>query len=143
MSENSSITKEKKKLTYEDIVDRVRQTYENADARAIWNHVAVQVNVTGEGAGAFYIEVADRFVSVEPYDYYDRDGLITASGPTIMAIANGDTTYEEELKKGTLRLDGNMEAFRELRKIKFPTVKAKVTKTKTCKGKSTEKVTKK
>lgn len=121
-------------MTYEEIVNAVRHTYENADARAIWNHIAVQVNVTGEGSGAFYIEVAGRAVSVEPYDYYDRDGLITASGETIMAIAGGKTTFQEEYEKGNLRMEGNMEKLRELVKInlKAPSEVKKVhTKSKT------------
>ena len=106
-------------MTYEEIVNAVRNTYENADARAIWNHIALQVNIVGEGSGIFYVEIAERAVTVEPYDYYDRDGLITASGDVILAIANGKTTFKEEYEKGTLRLEGNMEKLQELRKLKL------------------------
>ena len=49
-------------MTYEEIVEKVREDYEYADARAIFEHVAVQFNITGEGSGIFYIEVADRKV---------------------------------------------------------------------------------
>lgn len=109
-------------MTYEEIVHCVRDVYENADAREIYEHIAIQVNVTGEGAGAFYIEVAGRAVCVEPYDYHDRDGLITASAETILAIAHGKTTYEEALQDGRLSLQGNMEKFRKFARIKpkFP-----------------------
>ena len=55
-------------MTYEELVLRVRDVYENADAREVFEHIAVQVNVEGEAAGAFYLEVADRQVCVEPYD---------------------------------------------------------------------------
>lgn len=124
MSEIKVIKEDSTKvLTYEEIVEAVRHTFENADARAIWNHIAVQVNVTGEGAGAFYIEVADRFVSVEPYDYYDRDGLITVPGTTIMAIAKHETTIEEEMQKGSLRYDGDAEKLKDLMSIKLPPCK--------------------
>ncbi|MBR1852907.1 MAG: SCP2 sterol-binding domain-containing protein [Lachnospiraceae bacterium] len=105
-------------MTYEEIVHCVRNAYENADAREIYEHIAVQVNVTGEGAGAFYIEVAGRAVCVEPYDYYDRDGLITASSETIVDIAKGDLSFEEAMQKGLLRLEGNMDKFGKLAKIK-------------------------
>ena len=63
-------------MTYEEIVEKVRNDYENADARAIFEHIAIQFNIKGEGAGIFYIEVADRNVCVEPYDYYDKDALV-------------------------------------------------------------------
>ena len=45
-------------MTYEELVLRVRDVYENADAREVFEHIAVQVNVEGEAAGAFYLEVA-------------------------------------------------------------------------------------
>lgn len=106
-------------MTYEEIVHCVRDVYENADAREIYEHIAVQVNVTGEGEGAFYIEVAGRAVCVEPYDYHDRDGLITASAETIIALCQGKKTYEEVLQNGEIRLEGNMEKFRKFAKIKL------------------------
>ena len=105
-------------MTYEEVVQCVRSAYENADAREIYEHIAVQVNVTGEGEGAFYIEVAGRAVCVEPYDYYDRDGLITASSETIVAIAKGELELEKALEQNLIRLDGNMDKFRKLAGIK-------------------------
>ena len=105
-------------MTYEEIVQCVRNAYENADAREIYEHIAIQVNVTGEGEGAFYIEVAGRAVCVEPYDYYDRDGLMTISSDTIVEIAQGNLTFEQALEKGLLQLEGNMDKFRKVAKIK-------------------------
>lgn len=105
-------------MTYEEIVQCVRTAYENADAREIYEHIAIQVNVTGEGEGAFYIEVAGRAVCVEPYDYYDRDGLMTISSDTIVEIAKGEMTFEQALEKGLLRLEGNMDKFRKVAKLK-------------------------
>ena len=63
-------------MTYEDLVYKVREVFENADARKILEHVAIQVNITGEGEGIFYVEIAERHICVEPYDYYDRDCLL-------------------------------------------------------------------
>ena len=40
----------------------------------------VMVDIVGEGAGAFYFEVAERACIVEPYNYYNHDGRIIASG---------------------------------------------------------------
>lgn len=105
-------------MTYEEVVHCVRDAYENADAREIYEHIAVQVNVTGEGEGAFYIEVAGRAVCVEPYDYYDRDGLLTASSETIADIAKGKLTFREAIDKGLLKVEGNMDKLTKLAKIK-------------------------
>ena len=41
-------------MTYKDIVERVREVFEYADARNIFEHIAIQINVTGEGEGIMY-----------------------------------------------------------------------------------------
>lgn len=94
-------------MTYEQIVDMVRKVFENADARTVYEHVAIQVNVVGEGEGIFYFEVADRQCCVEPYDYYDRDGLIITDAKTLCDLCNKKVTMSESLKNGTIKYDGD------------------------------------
>lgn len=106
-------------MTYEEIVDKVRDDYENADARAIFEHIAIQFNIKGEGAGIFYIEVADRKVSVEPYDYYDKDALVEISSEALIGLSDGTMTIKEVLEKGLLKEYGNIEKLKKLRKIVF------------------------
>lgn len=100
-------------MKYEDIVEKVREVYEYADAREIYEHIAIQVNVTGEGSGIFYIEVAQRMVCVEPYDYYDRDVLLVADSSTVIGIADGHIKYDEALADGRLELYGNADKFNQ------------------------------
>lgn len=116
-------------MKYEEIVDKVQSVFENADARDIFEHIAIQINIVGDGHGAFYLEVAHREICVEPYDYHDRDGLITATGKVLMDIADQKITFSEARDKGLIRLEGNMEKFRVLQKIKLPQ-KKKTTKSK-------------
>lgn len=106
-------------MTYDEIVDKVRTAYENADARDIFEHIAVQVNIIGEGEGTFYLEVADRHITVEPYEYYDRDALLIMSADTIFAIADGKTTFHDAYHSGALQCYGNMDKMRKLQKIVF------------------------
>lgn len=106
-------------MTYEEVVLKVREGLENADAREIYEHVAVQANIVGEGSGAFYIEVAERSVCVEPYDYVDRDGLLTADASTYIAIATGKITAKEAIENGSLRIEGNRDKLVLLSKIKL------------------------
>ena len=94
-------------MTYEQIVDMVRKVFENADARTVYEHVAIQVNVIGEGAGAFYFEVADRQCCIEPYDYYDRDGLIITDAQTLRDLCSKKVTMSESLRDGTMKYDGD------------------------------------
>ena len=76
-------------MTYEEIVKEAQKLVAKADASGISDHLAVQYNVTGEGEGAFYMEVKDGKVEVQPYDYKDRDILVTADGQTILDMMSG------------------------------------------------------
>ena len=76
-------------MTYEEIVANVKEAYASADASKVSEHVAFQFNITGEGEGAFYVEIKDGKINVEPYEYHDRDILVTANADTIIGLANG------------------------------------------------------
>jgi len=104
---NPRICEEVLCMTYEQIVDMVRKVFENADARTVYEHVAIQVNVVGEGEGIFYFEVADRQCCVEPYDYYDRDGLIITDAQTLRDLCSKKVTMSESLRNGTIKYDGD------------------------------------
>lgn len=75
-------------MTYEELVDEVKKAASKADASKIKDHVAFQFNITGEAQGAFYLEIDNGKVKVEPYEYYDRDVLITGSADNIIKIMN-------------------------------------------------------
>ena len=98
-------------MTYKEIVDRVREVFEYADARNVFEHIAIQVNITGESAGIMYIEIAQRQVSVEPYDYYDRDGLVTIDSRVLLDICDKKYTLRSAYKKGMLTYQGNERKF--------------------------------
>ena len=95
-------------MTYEELVKQVREAYADADASKVDGHVAFQFNVTGEGAGAFYLEVADGKVNVEPYEYYDRDVLVTTSADVILDIASGKLDPVKAYLTGKLKAEGDL-----------------------------------
>ena len=105
-------------MTYEEIFSNVREAFENEDARNIFEHIAIQVNVTGEGEGIFYIEAAQRAITVEPYDYYDRDAIVTLSSDTVLALAKGKIKYKEAADQGLLKIDGDIEKVRKIGAVK-------------------------
>ena len=96
-------------MKYEEIVSKVKKSYEQADASKVEGHLAVQVNVTGEGEGAFYIEVADAKLAVEPYEYFDRDFIISCDADAIVAIAAGKKVLGKEVEAGNVFVSGNFE----------------------------------
>lgn len=105
-------------MTYEEVVYKVRDGFEDADAREIFEHIAVQVNIFGEGSGAFYIEIANRSVIVEPYDYWDRDGLFSAPAEVLIDVADGKLTLREAVDKELIYVEGNMNKINQLLNLK-------------------------
>ena len=100
--------KGEKAMTYHELVEKVRTALVvKADASKIEEHIAVQVNVTGEAEGAFYIEIKDGVLCVEPYTYNDRDFLLTADAEEILAVAQGKKTLESAITEGTIAHEGD------------------------------------
>lgn len=95
-------------MTYEELVEKVREAYKDADAGKIKEHVAFQFNITGEAAGIFYLEIADGQIKVEPYEYHDRDVLVTTSAVTLLEIANGKQDPIKAFFTGKIRAEGNL-----------------------------------
>ena len=96
-------------MTFEELVTAVRDAYATVDVSNIHEHVAIEVHVRGEADGAFYIEIRKDGVAVEPYEYYDRDAIITTSAETILAIARGELDVEDADNSGTVRIRGNVD----------------------------------
>ena len=96
-------------MTYEEMVSIIKQANENADATAIREHVAIEVDVRGEAEGAFYIEIREGKVLVEPYEYYDRDAIITASAQVAIDVTTGKLGIEEAYNEGRLHIRGKFD----------------------------------
>lgn len=99
---------EEEKMTYEELVQRAKETYGTTDAGEIKEHVAIQFNITGEAAGAFYLEIRDGKVMVEPYEYYDRDVIVTCDAEHLIQIAEGKLGMEAAYLTGKIKAEGDL-----------------------------------
>ena len=88
-------------------------------------HLAVQVNIVGEGQGAFYIELLNGKVYVEPYEYYDRDCIFIITAEDFLAICEGTLDPVAAFTKGKLKIDGSIDKALEFSKIVENAKKAK------------------
>ncbi len=104
-------------MTYQELVKKLETAYAKADASAITDHVAVQFNVTGEGEGALYLEVADGKIDIQPYEYYDRDAIVTTNASALVDIATGKLNISEAYNRGILYVDGDLHKASLLEKI--------------------------
>ena len=76
-------------MTYEELVQKIKDIADASDASKIQDHVAFQFNIEGEAEGAFYLDIKDGKADVQPYEYYDRDVLITSTADTLLEIMDG------------------------------------------------------
>lgn len=95
-------------MTYQELVETLKKTVEVADASMVKDHVAIQFNVTGQAEGAFYLEIVDGKVKIEPYEYYDRDVLVTCPEDIILEILTGKQDFVEAFNEGKIQAEGNL-----------------------------------
>ena len=96
-------------MTYEEVFTQIKSIFMEADVSGEKEHVAFQFNVTGEGEGAFYAEVKEGTLCVEPYEYYDRDAVFTCTADTLFKLASGKLDPIFAFTTGKLRVEGNLE----------------------------------
>lgn len=108
-------------MTYEEVVKQVRTTFEDADARTVFEHVAFEIDIVGEAAGAMYFEVADRACVIEPYNYYDNDGVITTTAEVLLELARKRMGLSRALREGKVTFSGDERKLRLcIQNIKLP-----------------------
>ncbi len=95
-------------MKYEELVDNVRNATKRVKVSKTVGHVAFQFNVQGEAEGAFYLEIADGKVNVEPYEYYDRDIIIVTSADVIMQMVEGTVKPRAAYSNGQLKVYGDV-----------------------------------
>ena len=100
-------------MTYEEIVSKVRESLKDIDLSGAPEHAAFQFNITGEGEGAFYVEVSDGKINVEPYEYFDRDILVYTTAEDLIDVVEGRNDIINANLSGKITAEG------DLRKAEF------------------------
>ena len=97
-------------MTYEQIVEKVRAKYQDADVSAIEGTQAIQINLAGKNAeGIFYIEVKDGKVNVEPYDYHDNWATVTVAPTNLFKILDGKMDAAAAYTSGKVEISGDVD----------------------------------
>lgn len=103
-------------MKFDELVTKVRKVAEKAD---VSNHdfLAVQVNITGKESGVFYVEIKDHKISVEPYDYHDRNCAVTISLTDFNKLLDGKLDPVLAFGTGKLKVDGDVGKALEFSKL--------------------------
>lgn len=104
-------------MTYEQIVEKAQSIVAKGSAENIKDHLAIQYNITGEGAGSFYMEIKDGKISVCPYEYYDRDILVTGSAENILGMMEGKIDMVGAYLSGKIKAQGDFSKLDILKKL--------------------------
>ena len=102
-------------MTYDSVVQATRKKFLNADVSSVSGTLAFQINLIGKVEGIFYIEIKDG--QVEPYEYYDRNAILTVNATNFTKLINGKLDPVIAFTTGKLKVDGDINAALEL--IKF------------------------
>ena len=96
-------------MSYEAIVEKMREIIKEKDVSGIQEHLAYQFNITGEGEGIFYLEVSEGKVHVEPYEYYDRHVIFTCDADSLFKIIQGKLDPIKAVEEQKLMFEGDIE----------------------------------
>ena len=100
-----------KEITVNDVVAKIYKRIDKAAGKqvAAEGRAAVDIKLYGPFEAHMYIEVKDGNVSVEPYDYIERDLEAAVPVDVALAIADGKTTVKEAVENGSLYVFGNVQ----------------------------------
>lgn len=101
-------------MTFFEMFDAAKAGFANADVSGLNGHVAIQIEVTEDGCGIFYAEVADGVLNVQPYDYRDNTAAITLPHSTLFALLRRETTLPEAVAQEKAFVTGCMESAAKL-----------------------------
>ncbi len=96
-------------MTYFDLVEKLQNICAKVEKSGCEGHFAAQFNVTGEAEGALYLEVYGDTARIEPYEYFDRDLLVTVDGGDLLAIASGTQDMRALVEEGRIQYQGDIE----------------------------------
>lgn len=115
-------------MTYEELIGEIRNVFEKADVSEAKGHIAYQFDIQGEAEGAFYAEITDGKLDIEPYEYYDRDVLFTTTAQTLLNIMEGREDAIKAFTRGILKVEGDFDKALMLQKFSQNNVKQEKTK---------------
>lgn len=104
-------------MTFFEVFNEVKNTFSQADISDYKGHLALQINLTGDGEGKFYVELNNGVLNIEPYEYFDRDVIFTVSADNFLKIINGKLDPVSAFTVGDLKVDGDIEKALEIQKL--------------------------
>lgn len=101
-------------MTFFEMFDAAKAGLANADVSGLNGHIAIQIEVTGDGCGIFYAEITDGVLNVQPYDYHDNTAAVTLPLNTLFALLRRELVLTQAVAQEKAFVTGCMESAAKL-----------------------------
>ncbi len=99
-------------MDYLKAFESIKNTLEKAEISLGEEHFAIQLRLSDDDcAGILYVEVKDKQLFVEPYDYYDNDVDVLSNLKDIKAIFGRRLNVQNSIDSGRIIVTGNVTGF--------------------------------
>ncbi len=99
-------------MDYFKAFEKIKSALDKADIAPADGNFAIQIRMTDEDCGGtLYIQLKDKQIFVEPYDYYDNDVDVMGSFADIEKILKGRLSAKNAANDGRITVNGNAEGF--------------------------------
>ena len=96
-----------------EIINELKKRTASFDATKYEGFLALQITLK-DFDEAFYVEIKDGKLSIEPYEYDDRQANMIISSDNFMKLINGKLNSVIAFTTGKLKIDGSIEKAKEL-----------------------------
>ena len=96
-------------MTVDQLIGKIYNKLSKADIAGTQGKVAVQFNLTGKVTGVFYIEILNGVLSVMPYEYIDRDALVSGTLTNMEKILSGKMVPQVAMAEGKIKVEGHVD----------------------------------
>ena len=96
-------------MTVEQLMGKVQKRLTGKEIQSEGRMLAIQVNLTGKVGGVFYIEILNGELSVMPYEYIDRDAIVSVTMTNFDKLITGRLDLMTEVDAGKIKIEGNLD----------------------------------
>lgn len=93
---------------FKEVFEELKSMFINADVSNV-EDLAFQFRIIGEGSGVFYAEVKNHKLSIEPYNYNDKDAEFVGTYDVFKNIISGKSNPITMYCLGKIKVNGNLE----------------------------------
>ena len=95
-------------MTFQEAFDEIKDIFIHSDVSDYRDFLAIQITMTGEGGGTFYVKFCNGKVEVQPFDYKEHDLIFICDTYDFLKIARGEMSAMAAYTVGKLKIEGDI-----------------------------------